>query len=134
MDCIVATLNSLRNAQMAGHQKVTVPFSKIVFSILKIMEREGFVSSVSLLSDSGSKRSIVVGLLYEQISPSQRKPLIRGLRRVSRLGQRVYVKKGDIFPVKNGYGFSIISTSCGVMTNREARRRGIGGEVLCEVW
>lgn len=128
-------LTKIRNAQMAGHTSVTFPSSKVKLSIARILERRGFVDRVTEEDTEGGygKRLFVV-LRYHRVSPTQLDPAIRGLRRVSRGGQRRYVKREEIRKVKNGFGCAIVSTSKGVMTGTEAYHSGLGGEYICEVW
>ncbi|MCC6563472.1 30S ribosomal protein S8 [Patescibacteria group bacterium] len=127
-DPISDFLTRLRNAQAAGHETTTVPGSKLKLAIAKILEREGFVGSVKE-SNVGPKKTIEVGLKY-----NEKEPAIRAVKRVSTPGRRVYRGADELPNVLSGQGIAIISTSAGVMTNREARRRRLGGEILCEVY
>jgi small subunit ribosomal protein S8 len=127
-DPISDFLTRLRNAQAVGHETVKVPGSKLKLAIAKILEREGYISGVQESHD-GPKSSIEVTLKYDQKSPA-----IRALKRISTPGRRVYRGAGELPNVLSGQGIAIISTSVGVMTNREARRRHLGGEVLCEIY
>lgn len=133
LDPIADMLTRIRNAQRAGHKEVTIPFSKLKMSIAKILEENNFIDSVS--KDETNKFPLIkVVLRYDQVSNTQKDPAIREIKRISKEGQRIYVKKTDIRRVKNGYGISIISTSRGVMTGDSARKSGLGGEIICEVW
>ena len=126
-------LTRIRNASQAGHSKVIVPFSNFKKRIAEIMQRNGFVEKVS--EKRRDKRVFLeISLKYFQNEKGNRIPYIQGLRRVSRQGQRIYVGKDRLPVVKSGYGFTIISTSKGLMTDSEARRAGLGGEVICEIW
>ncbi len=127
-DPISDFLTRLRNAQAAGHETTTVPGSKLKLAIAKILEREGFIGSVKE-SNVGPKKTIEVGLKY-----NEKEPAIRAVKRVSTPGRRVYRGADELPHVLSGQGIAIISTSAGVMTNREARRRRLGGEILCEVY
>jgi small subunit ribosomal protein S8 len=103
--------------------------SKIKQEIAKILEAEGYVSGHEVVSET--KFPVLrIHLKYD----TRHKPIIRTIRRVSKPGLRVYRKKGDLKPVRSGLATQILTTSSGVMTDREARRRSVGGEVLCEVW
>lgn len=133
MDKIAEMLTKIRNAQMAGHGDVSLSASKLKLAIAKILEREGFVETVTLeQEDSFSK--IKIGLKYFPISKTKKIPAIKGIKRVSREGQRIYLKRKDIRTVKNNYGIAIVSTSRGVMTGQESYKLGLGGEYICEVW
>lgn len=135
MDHIANMLTRIRNAQRAGHASVTLPSSGVKLAIARILERRGFVEKVTEEAlGKGTARSLSIALRYHRVSPTELDPAIRGIRRVSRGGQRMYVKREDIRKVKNGFGFSIVSTSKGVMTGTEAYHSGLGGEYLCEVW
>lgn len=137
MDHIANMLTRIRNAQCAGHASVALPSSKVKLAIARILERKGFVEKVSELeeaSDAGPLKNLHIVLRYHRVSPTELDPAIRGIRRVSRGGQRIYVKREDIRKVKNGFGCAIVSTSKGVMTGTEAYHSGLGGEYICEVW
>ncbi|KKP97286.1 MAG: 30S ribosomal protein S8 [Candidatus Moranbacteria bacterium GW2011_GWD2_36_12] len=133
LDPIADMLTRIRNAQMVKHKEVSVPFSKLKLSIAKILEQRNFIESVK--KEMGESFPILkIVLKYEVVSNTEKNPAIREIRRVSRQGQRIYVKKTDIKRVKNGYGISIVSTSKGMMTGDKAKKLGLGGEVICEVW
>lgn len=133
LDTISDMLTRIRNAQMAGHKEVDMPFSKLKLAIAKILEEKNFIESVSKEGEDIAMK-VHIELKYENISNNKKVPVIRGIRRVSREGQRIYVKKNEIKSVKSGYGISVVSTSHGVMTGEDARKKGLGGEVICEVW
>lgn len=133
LDPIAELLTRIRNAQRAGHSQVVIPASKLKLSIAKILEKEHFVEKVEKEKD-GAFDKIRIGLKYIQVSPTRKDPAIREIKRVSREGQRIYVKRENIRKVKNGYGIAVISTSKGVMTGKDAYRQGLGGEYLCQVW
>jgi len=128
-DPIADLLNRIRNAQAVNKPTVEIPYSDLKFEILKIMEKEGLVEG---LEKKGKrvKRSVEITLRYDSAS----NPIISGLRRISRPGQRIYLSAKEIKPVRGGYGLSILSTPKGLMSDREARRAKIGGEIICEVW
>lgn len=133
LDPIADMLTRIRNAQMAKHKEVLVPFSKLKMSIAQILQQRNFIDSVKK-DDSGSFPVLKIALKYDVVSNTEKNPAIREIRRVSRQGQRIYVKKDGIKRVKNGYGISILSTSKGVMTGEKAKGLGLGGELICEVW
>jgi small subunit ribosomal protein S8 len=126
-DIISDFLTRIRNAQAARHETVSVASSKMKFAIAKILEREGYVSNVKETSD-GPKKTLTVTLKY-----TDGKGAIRGLKRVSKPGLRVYRGSSELPRVLNDLGIAIVSTSSGIMTNKDARRRKLGGEVLCEI-
>ena len=128
-DPIADLLTRVRNAGMARHDSVLVPVSKIKQAVANILKEEGFVRDVDTVK-SGEWRMLRLRLL-----PTIRNQAsIRGLKRISRPGLRVYVNRGEIPRVYGGLGVAILSTSQGVMSGQDARNRGIGGEVLCYVW
>ena len=133
LDPIADMLTRIRNAQRAGHKEVSVPFSKLKIAIAKILEDSNFIESAAKESE-GDLSFIKIFLKYDVVSNTEKNPAIREITRVSRQGQRIYVKNTDIKKIKNGYGISIVSTSRGIMTGDMARKLGIGGEIICEVW
>jgi small subunit ribosomal protein S8 len=132
-DTIAEMLTQIRNAQMAGHENVTVRFSNLKMAIAIILEQEGFVS-FSQKEKRGKFETIKIGLKYYMEPGNVRVGTIKGLEKISKLGKRVYVTKKDDTVVRNNFGISIISTSKGVMTGREAKKQGLGGEYICKVW
>lgn len=130
-DPIADMLARIRNAAMARHEVARIPASKIKKSIAKLLEQEGYVSSVSEEEWGPQKRkTLTVTLKYAD----NRNVAFAGLRRISKPGRRVYVGHDKIPRVLNGLGVSIISTSQGLMTDKEARTKKVGGELICEVW
>jgi small subunit ribosomal protein S8 len=129
-DPIADLLTRIRNANRANHDQVEVPASKLKLEIVKILAEEKFIRSHQLIEDD--KQGIIrIFLKYEG---PRRERVITNLRRVSKPGLRVYSGCKSIPLVRGGMGITIVSTSQGVMTGRNARRKNIGGEVLCEVW
>ena len=128
-DPVADLLTRIRNANRAGHDFVEVPASRLILEIIKILQSEGFIKSNEMVKDQVHSR-VKMGLKY---GPHKEK-VITDLKRVSRPGLRVYSKRGDLPRVLGGLGIAIISTSKGVITDREARRLRIGGEILCYVW
>ena len=128
-DPIADFLARIRNGIRARKQQIELPRSTMKLRIAEILRDEGFVQAVSTAEDKKQ------GLLKLELRYDGRNSnAITGMRRVSRPGQRHYVPAKDVPKVRNGLGIAIISTSQGVMTDREARHKGVGGEVLCEVW
>ncbi len=127
-DPISDFLTRIRNAQEAHHLSLLVPGSRMKFALAKILEREGYVASVMSHQD-GHRSSIEVVLKYVD-----KVPMIRSIKRISTPGRRVYRKSSELSPVLSGQGISIISTSAGLMTNKEARKRKLGGEVVCDIY
>lgn len=128
-DPIADMLTRIRNANAAGHEGTEVDMSKINLEIVKILQSEGFIKSYEIVK--GQTHDLIkVHLKY---GPRKEK-VITNLKRVSKPGLRIYAKKGEIPRVLGSLGIAIISTSKGIMTDREARRLGVGGEVLCYVW
>lgn len=128
-DPIADMLTRIRNASQARHPSVEVPFSNIKLALAKIMEQEGYIGNHDIRED-GNRKFLRVQLKYD----SQRRPVVNGLRRLSRPGRRVYAGMHDIPRVLGGMGTVVISTNRGIMTGREARRRHLGGELLAEIW
>jgi small subunit ribosomal protein S8 len=128
-DPIADFLTRIRNAHMAKQDVVRIPHSKMKAEIARILQQEGYVQEVSE-QGTGVDKSLVIGLKY---GPDGRRG-ITGLRRMSRPGRRVYRKQTNIPRVLDGLGVAILSTSQGVLTDHQARRQGIGGEVLCFVY
>ncbi|HEY9601458.1 MAG TPA: 30S ribosomal protein S8 [Chroococcales cyanobacterium] len=129
-DTIADMLTRIRNACMVKHQTTNVPATKMTRSIAKVLKDEGFIADFEE-TEEGVKKYLVVSLKYKG---KNRQPIIRAMKRVSKPGLRVYSNSKELPRVLGGIGIAIISTSSGIMTDREARRQGIGGEVLCYVW
>lgn len=130
-DPIADMLTRIRNANTAMHDKVRMPSSKLKESIAAILLKEGYIEAFNVEDDSSRPgRALVITLKY---SP-ERKRTISGIRRVSKPGLRVYAKHGRLPRVLGGLGVAILSTSQGLMTDRDAHRKRMGGEVLCYVW
>jgi len=127
-DPIADMLARIRNGQRARLAKVDFPYSTLKEDIVRILKREGYIADYST-EGGGGRRAITVYLKYDG-----RQPVIRGLRRVSKPGRRVYAARDSMPRVLNGMGVAIVSTSQGVLTDAEAISRGIGGEVICSVW
>jgi small subunit ribosomal protein S8 len=131
-DPIADMLTRLRNANQAYHDRVTMPYSKIKANIAEVLKAEGYIAAwVVQEPDEGNVgKSLIVDLKYG----TSRERSLAGIRRVSKPGLRVYAKAPDLPRVLGGLGVAIISTSQGLLTDRQARKRGVGGEVLAYVW
>jgi small subunit ribosomal protein S8 len=133
-DPIADLLGRIRNAAMARHELTRLPASKLKKSVAEILKQEGYVSDVRQEEWGPKKHQTLTIVLKYATSGSERTSAFQGIRRVSRPGRRVYVGHHEIPRVLSGLGISILSTSHGVMTDKEARRQKLGGELLCEVW
>ncbi len=127
-DPISDFITRIRNGQAARMEMVESPSSKMKYALAKILEREGYVGAVSERAD-GVKKQLSITLKYEG-----KQPVIRSIQRVSTPGLRVYRGSSELPRVLSDIGIAIVSTSSGVMTNKEARKRKLGGEVLCEIY
>jgi small subunit ribosomal protein S8 len=128
-DPIADMLSRIRNASLARHDRVEMPHSKLKEHVAAVMKSEGYLDDVRP-SDGEGPKTLTLVLRYGR----ERQSAIDGVRRVSTPGRRVYVRHDRIDRVCSGMGISILSTSRGVMTDREARRQRVGGELLCEIW
>lgn len=131
-DPIADMLARIRNALMAGYSRVTMPSSKVKAAIADILKEEGFIEDYHV-TDDYPQPNLVIDMKYVG-RRKDRHPVIREMKRVSRPGRRIYRGATEIPWVKSGMGIAIVTTSKGVMTGQQARRLGIGGEVLCYVW
>src|SRR3989344_5837452 len=127
-DPITDMLNQIRNAEAVAKPEVLVTFSKFKNEIAMVLSREGFLGEVKKIA-KGKGKTLKIDLKYNNGVPA-----MEGAKRVSKPGQRIYVKSSDIKKVQGGFGASIISTPKGLMTNSQARKAKLGGEVLLEVW
>ena len=128
-DTIADMLTRIRNANSMGYEEVTVPASKLKVELARILKEEGFIKEYKVESN-GVEKNILLTLKYG----NKKEKVITGLRRISKPGLRVYVRSDEVPKVLNGLGIAIISTSKGVMTDKEARKQNLGGEVLAYVW
>lgn len=129
-DTIADMLTRIRNANSARHQTTEVPSTKMTRSIATVLKAEGFIGEFEEVGE-GIKKHLVIALKYKG---KGKRPIITSLKRISKPGFRVYSNRKELPRVLGGIGIAIISTSSGIMTDREARRQGLGGEVLCYVW
>ncbi|OGD32146.1 30S ribosomal protein S8 [Candidatus Azambacteria bacterium RIFCSPHIGHO2_02_FULL_52_12] len=129
MDPIADMLTRIRNAQAVGHPTVSFPYSKMKAGIMAIFEKERLIDSYERKGKS-VRKSIVVALKYGKDGTSA----IGSLERVSKPGKRIYKKASELYPVRQGFGVMIVSTPEGLLTGKEARKKKLGGEVICKVW
>lgn len=127
-DQIADMLTRIRNAQRSNKADVVMPASKLKLAVAKVLYKEKYVNDVSVFSE-GSKNFLKIKLKY-----NDNQPAIQEINRISKQGQRIYVGNKSIPTIKNGFGIAIISTSKGVLTNDQARKEGVGGEIICEIW
>ncbi|MBI5829424.1 MAG: 30S ribosomal protein S8 [Chloroflexi bacterium] len=133
-DPIADMLTRMRNATMVGHATTSVPYSKMKGAIARILKDEGFIEDFDVAEEPGSPAKMIrVKLKYVGVRREKR-AVMTGMDRVSRPGRRVYVSKSNIPWVLSGMGVAILSTPKGVMTGQRARARGVGVELLCQVW
>lgn len=127
-DTIADMLTRIRNAGTAGHTSCDIPASKMKKAIAKILLEEGYIGRVELIDDN------IQGKIRITLRYIEKKPVISGIKKISRPGLRVYADKDNLPKVLNGLGIAIVSTSKGIMTDKKARNEGIGGEVLAYIW
>ena len=127
-DTVADFLTRLRNAYRAGHEDVQMPHSILAEKIAGVLLTEGYLADVQVLGE-GVKKTIVIAVKYVDETS-----VINGLKRISKPSCRIYVGYKDIRPVMNGLGLSVLSTPAGVVSDNEARKKRVGGEVLCNVW
>ena len=128
-DTIADMLTRIRNANSMGYAEVTIPASKLKIEMAKILKEEGFIKDYKVSSENVQK-TIELTLKYG----NKKERVITGLKRISKPGLRVYAKSDEVPKVLNGLGIAIISTSKGIMTDKEARKQNVGGEVLAYIW
>jgi len=127
-DPIGDMLNQIKNAQAVGKAEVFLPFSKLKNEIANLLSKNNFVGEVKKIA-KGKGKSMKINLKYGDGMPA-----IEGIKRISKPGQKMYFKTKEIKKIRGGFGISIISTSKGLMTNKEAKKAKLGGEVICEIW
>ena len=128
-DPLADMLTRIRNASMANYPSVDMPLSKVKKGVATILKQEGYINDLTII-DEGYQGVLRLDLKYDQ----NNKAVITGLKRVSKPGRRMYTRSDSIPKVMSGLGVAILSTSSGVMTDIQARKLGVGGEILCEVW
>jgi len=128
-DPIADMLTQIRNGLHAKHEQVVIPASRMKGKIAAILKEEGFLNDVETMGE-GKRKSLVIRLKYT----ASKKPVISEIQKISKLGRRVYLAKDEIRSVRYGRGIAILSTSKGIMKDADAKKQGIGGELLCTVW
>ncbi len=128
-DPVADMLTRIRNALRAAHEIVNIPSSTLKINLANVLKSEGYIKNLRIISD-GQHRYIRIFLKFDKNGV----PVIEGLKRISKPSCRVYAGYDEIPEVLNGYGVNIVSTSKGIMTDREARKQKVGGEILCAVW
>ena len=128
-DPIADMLTRIRNGNKAKFEKVDIPLSKEKLEIAKILKQEGYIKNFKVLSQE-KKGTLRVYLKYD----AQNRGIILGIKRVSKPGLRIYVKSKKILPVLNGFGINIVSTPQGIITDNDAKKLNVGGELICSVW
>ncbi|MHB8171517.1 MAG: 30S ribosomal protein S8 [Thermincolia bacterium] len=128
-DPIADFLTRIRNANTVNHERVEIPASKMKKTMASILKNEGFIKDCEFIEDG--KQGIL--RVYLRYGPNKEK-IISGLKRISKPGLRVYAKKDEVPKVLGGLGLAVISTSKGIMTDKQARKEGLGGEVICYIW
>jgi len=129
-DPIADMLTRIRNANRVHFKSVDVMNTKINLNVAKVLKKSGYIIGYEIKTDPQKRAMLRIYLKYQDA----KKLVLTGVQRISKPGRRVYVKSGKLAPVLNGYGISIVTTSRGVMTDKEARELNIGGELVCNVW
>lgn len=128
-DPISDLLIQMKNGYLAGKNKIEVPYSNLKEILVNLLEKEDYLGKIRVKSDGKLKKVLEIDLVY-----ANKNPKITEIIRVSKIARRIYVKKGSIPKVLGGKGMAVISTPQGLMTDREARKKGLGGEVICKIW
>ncbi len=128
-DPISDFLIQIKNGYMARKENVVIPYSKIKEELANLLSKKGYLGKVQVRQKSKIMRDLAIDLIYEG-----KQPKLTDVVRVSKISRRVYVKKGKILKVLSGLGISVISTSSGLMVGSEARKKDLGGEIICKVW
>ncbi|OQB44159.1 MAG: 30S ribosomal protein S8 [Parcubacteria group bacterium ADurb.Bin159] len=130
-DPISDMLTRIRNASLTNKEKIRVPYSRLKFEIARLLEKEGWIERVKVIKAKKiSETEMEIKLKYS----AEGKPAISEIRRISRPGRRIYQNHLKMPKILNGFGMAIISTSLGLMSDKEAKKRKVGGEVICEIW
>ena len=132
-DPIADMLTGIRNASKVRKAQVFVPFSKIKLEIARILKRQGYITDFTEVKPDETDNKFG-GIMIDLKYASGRKSVITSIKRVSKPGQRIYASKDELPKVLNNLGIAIVSTSTGIMTNREAKQAGLGGEIICEIY
>ncbi len=133
-DPVADFLTRIRNASASGQEQTLSPYSTLRHRIAEILKAEGYIKDVTVVETENQHKKLAVTLAYQESNTYQQSPRVRRIRRVSRPGQRVYVNRQNIPRPLRGLGTVILSTSGGVLSGQEARKKGLGGELICEIW
>ena len=133
-DPIADLLTRIRNANQAKHETVKIPASKLKLEILEVIKKEGYIKNYEVVEDKVDEKTTVNNILVTLKYTDKKERVIKGITRISKPGLRAYAKASEMPKVFNGLGIAIVSTSNGVMTDREARKQKVGGEVMAYVW
>jgi len=136
-DPISNMLIQIKNAQAVGHEQVVLPFSKMRFRVAEILKNGGYIAEVEKKNKparTGKGEKNEHEYLYLTLKYQDNQSALSGIKIISRPSRRMYIKASEIKPVRSGYGLAIISTPQGVMSSKEARKKNLGGEILCEIW
>ncbi len=136
-DPISNMLIQIKNAQAVGHEQVVLPFSKMRFRVAEILKNGGYITDVERKNKparTGKGEKSEHEYLYLTLKYQDNQSALSGIKIISRPSRRMYIKASEIRPVRSGYGLAIISTPQGVMDSKEARKKNLGGEILCEIW
>jgi small subunit ribosomal protein S8 len=128
-DPIADMLTRIRNGYLVRKKEIKVPYSRVKQKIAEILVKENFIKEVKVLGKEVAKKKLVLVLKYKN-----KEPVVTEIRRVSRPGLRVYTRADKVPPIRLGFGVTIISTSSGLMTEKEAKKRNLGGEIICQIW
>lgn len=128
-DTISDLLIQIKNGYMARREKIIVPYSKLKEELVKLLAKEGYLGKIQVNDDGKVKKLLMINLCYEG-----KKPKLTEVVRVSKISRRIYVKKDKVPKVLGGMGITILSNSSGLMTDKDARKKGLGGEIVCKVW
>lgn len=129
-DPIADMLTRIRNASLAQKADLVLPYSKFKASLAALLTKQGFTGSINELISGGNNKVLQINLKYTATG----EPVIGGIKRVSKPGQRIYLPADKLPRTNSGYGVTVVSTSKGLMTDKEARKQKLGGEVVCQVW
>ncbi len=128
-DPIADMLTRIRNASMAGRKTVELPYSRFKEKAAQILVKERFLASVAVAGEKPAAKKLVLGLKYQG-----KEPVLHGIERVSKPGRRFYSRADKIARIRWGFGVTLVSTSAGLMTDKEAKQKNLGGELICRVW
>lgn len=133
MDTVADTLTRIRNGYLARKERIEAPFSSLIEAVCQLMATHGYLDAVHMVTRQ-TRRGFAAKRLELVLRYHGGKPVLTGIRRISKLGRRQYARAGAIPNVLGGYGITIVTTSQGVMTDQEAREKHVGGEIVCSVW